>query len=306
MDYRVGEFRRRDYIAEGGYDVLAFIRFYRFNFRLFLSFAVYAWAVLLPVNGTGTMQYVDDDLVDINSFEQWSMSNIATGSEMCWFHTLGIFILTALMVYFLENEYLHYAKMRHKFLRSEAANLRTVMVEGIPHKMRTNITLSTYFQTIYPGAVASVSLAQNLSVLENLIEERTAAMRELETQLYKYKMDGRRCLVSIMKDTGDFNKVDAIKHYRRLVTELSVQIKKEQDEHKKYRMARGDVSTEEAVHVIENLLRVTGSGVVKKILTENSDESNRGATSPLWMEQEHMALFKKVLVDHVGVARMPT
>lgn len=265
-------------LEKGGYDILAFIRFYRFNFRLFLSFAVYAWAVLLPVNYSGTVQY--SDIVDINSFEVWSMSNIATGSAMCWFHTLGIFLLSGLMVYFLENEYLHYAKCRHKFLRSEAANLRTVMVEGIPHKMRTNITLSTYFQTIYPGAIASVSLAQNLSVLDDLIEERAAALRELEVQLYKYHKDGKRRLVSIMKDTGDFNQIDAIKHYRRLVIELNLQIKKEQDEHKKYRVARGDVSTEEAVHVIENLLRVTGSGVVKKIITENSDEGSGGAASP--------------------------
>ena len=40
-------------LEKGGYDVLCFIRFYRFNFRLFLAFAVYAWCVLLPVNKNG-------------------------------------------------------------------------------------------------------------------------------------------------------------------------------------------------------------------------------------------------------------
>lgn len=257
-------------IEKGGYDVMAFIRFYRFNFRLFLAFAIYAWAVLLPVNASGD----NSDSTDINSFQIWSMSNIATGSAMCWFHAVGIVLLSILTVYFLENEYLHYAKYRHKFLRSEGANLRTVMVEGIPHKMRTNVTLSTYFQTIYPGAVASVSLAQNLTVIEELIEERMVALRELEAHLHEYHNGGKRKTVSIMKEEGDFKEVDAIKHYRRLVTELSVEIKKEQDEIKRLGVAaRGDVSSEEAVHVIENLLRVTGSGVVRRLLKENSDES---------------------------------
>lgn len=258
-------------LQKGGYDTLSFIRFYRFNFRLFLAFAVYAWCVLLPVNRNGG-GYEED-----NSFEVWSMANISQGSGLCWLHLLGIYLLTGVTVWMLESEYVHYAKMRHKYLSNEGPNLRTVLVEGIPHKMRTNITLSTYFQTLYPGSVQSVSLAQNLGVLTQLMEERMEALRELETHLYKYKNDGKRRTLKIVRN-GREESVEAIKHFRRLVIELSMQIAKEQKEHKKFSSARGNVSSDEAVHVIENLLRVTGLGVVKRLLTKNHNDKDYGTT----------------------------
>jgi hypothetical protein len=40
-------------IDTGGYDVLFLVRFYRLSVKIFLSFAIYAWGVLLPINGTG-------------------------------------------------------------------------------------------------------------------------------------------------------------------------------------------------------------------------------------------------------------
>lgn len=257
-------------LEKGGYDTLCFVRFYRFNFKLFLAFALYAWCVLLPVNRNGG-GYEED-----NSFEVWSMANISQGSELCWLHLLGIYLLTAVTVWFLESEYVHYAKMRHEYLRNEGPNLRTVLVEGIPHKMRTNITLSTYFQTLYPGSVHSVSIAQNLGVLTGLIDERMDALRELERHLYMHHKDGKRRTLKIVRN-GREESVEAIKHYRRLVIELSGQIARERKEHEKFSSARGNVSSDEAVHIIESLLRVTGVGVVRSVINERAQQDEAGA-----------------------------
>jgi Late exocytosis, associated with Golgi transport len=38
-------------IDKGGYDILFLIRFYRLSFKVFLGFSIYAWGVLLPING---------------------------------------------------------------------------------------------------------------------------------------------------------------------------------------------------------------------------------------------------------------
>ena len=46
-------------IEKGGYDILFYIRFYRLSFRIFLVFAIYAWGVLLPINGTGAYYYTN-------------------------------------------------------------------------------------------------------------------------------------------------------------------------------------------------------------------------------------------------------
>jgi hypothetical protein len=54
---------------------------------------------------------------DSNSFEVWSMTNISQGSDRCWFHLIGIYILTGITIYFLEKEFVFYAKHRHMYLR---------------------------------------------------------------------------------------------------------------------------------------------------------------------------------------------
>ena len=142
-------------IAKGGYDILFFLRFYRLAYKIFSVFAIYAWGILLPVNATGR-GIVDNN----NTFELWSMTNLKQGSDRCWFHLVGIYLLTIITIFFLEKEFVVYAKYRHAYLRQRHAHLRTVLVEGIPNKMRSTITLATYFETLYPNAVLSVRLGQ--------------------------------------------------------------------------------------------------------------------------------------------------
>jgi len=38
-------------IESAGYDVLFFIRFYILSFKIFSVFSIYAWGVLMPING---------------------------------------------------------------------------------------------------------------------------------------------------------------------------------------------------------------------------------------------------------------
>ncbi len=44
-------------VRNAGYDVLLFIRFYRLSFKIFFYFALYAWGVLLPINGSVNMNF---------------------------------------------------------------------------------------------------------------------------------------------------------------------------------------------------------------------------------------------------------
>ena len=40
-----------------------------------------------------------------------------TGSGRCWSHLVGIYLLTLIFIYFLEKEFVIYAKYRHQYLR---------------------------------------------------------------------------------------------------------------------------------------------------------------------------------------------
>ena len=244
-------------IDKGGYDVLFFIRFYRISFKIFLCFAIYAWGVLLPINGTGNAA------TDDNSFELWSMTNIKQGSSRCWYHLIGIYILTGITIYFLEKEFVVYAKHRHIYLRQRRAHLRTVLVEGIPHKMRSTVTLATYFEALYPNSVLSVRLGQDLRYLDRLVARREEAVAKLERCLYAQHHKQPRPTVRL---PNMLERVDAIRYYSQILEDLNDAISKEQEKARRLANHADRAEGGAAIDVIEGFLHVTEIGSLKRLL----------------------------------------
>ena len=255
-------------IDKGGYDILFFIRFYRLSFKIFFCFAIYAWGILLPINGTGEAD--SDD----NSFELWSMTNIKQGSSRCWYHLIGIYILTGITIYFLEKEFAVYAKHRHIYLRQRRAHLRTVLVEGIPHKMRSTVTLATYFETMYPNAVLSVRLGQDLRHLDRLVEQREQATSKLERSLYASHNGLTRPTIHL---PNMLEAVDAIRYYTQVLDDLNDAVAKEQEKAKRLAMYADRLSGSMALNVIEGFLHVTEIGSLKRLLR------GRNSTGDKWI-----------------------
>lgn len=244
-------------IKKGGYDILFFIRFYRLAFRIFIYFAIYAWGVLLPINWSASGDS------GANSFEVWSMTNIPQGSNRCWYHLIGIYLLTGTTIYFLEQEFVVFTKHRHVYLRQRHAHLRTVLVEGIPHKMRSTVTLGTYFETLYPNAIAHVRLGQDLRYLDRLVEQRRVAVARLERALYANHYGNKRPTVSVGNMLED---VDAIRYYTQLLDDLNESVAKEQEGAGKMATNLNNTSKATSIEVIESFLKVTEIGAIKRLL----------------------------------------
>jgi len=273
-----------DILKYGGFDTLTFIRFYRLNYKIFGAFAVYAMLVLLPVNGSAPTPEVD-------SFQRWSMTNIKDESLRIWYHLAGICLLTGLTAYYLEKEFAFYAQHRHAYLRQRHAHLRTVLVEGIPHKMRSNKTLAMYFEVMYPNAVQNVRLAQDLRKLELTVRDRLRALRKLETYLHAFHRDrlaagedvsegaqelaqGSRHPAEVPRPTlliGD-DRVDAIRHYAHLVASFNEIVAGEQVKAIDIARTRDSMTRAESVRVIEGLLRVTETGKLGEIMRQRASE----------------------------------
>ncbi|CAM9825412.1 unnamed protein product, partial [Discosporangium mesarthrocarpum] len=156
-----------------GFDAMILLRFYKLAFKVFGTFAFYGLLVIVPANvqggsRSGSYEYQ----TNINTFNRLSMSNIQHYDPRMWLHALGVYGLTGITMYFLLIEYRFYTSLRHKFLRKKAAHLRTIMVEGVPHEMRSNSKLFTYFNTLYPDEVISVHTPQDVSYLECLLNAR--------------------------------------------------------------------------------------------------------------------------------------
>eukprot|EP01036_Dinobryon_divergens_P025868 gene25868-34457_t len=257
-------------IEKGGYDVMSIIRF-----------------------GTTSMVH--------NSFDRWSMTNIPQQSAKCWLHLMGIYILSFITIFFLEKEFVVYAKYRHKFLRQTHAHLRTVLVEGIPNKMRSTVTLATYFEALYPNSVLHVRLGQNLAFLDRLVDQRESVVAQLERYLYvnNFGFERPRVKVGNMLDS-----VDAIRYYSQTLDDLNKLISTEQAVARRlatYSRPRAIIASSSSSSssgafssstgssklsgkVLDEFLKVTEMDAAKKLLsvktTASSPSSKKKAESP--------------------------
>lgn len=72
-------------------------------FALFTPFALF---VLVPVNITGVISpRIYPYTSNINTFNSLSMSNVPMGDQRMWLHATGMYLLTAISMYFLVIEY---------------------------------------------------------------------------------------------------------------------------------------------------------------------------------------------------------
>ena len=176
-------------IQKVGFDALIFLRFHRLALRCIVKMSVFSFLVLMPLNfhGGGRAKaydlkgYVDSLL--FTDFLRFSMANISSGSNLLWIHCIGAYLLTIIVIKELLTEYNAYSSIRHRYLLSKEPHLRTVLVSNIPRHLRSPRKIGTYFRHVYPEAVKSVTICQNLITLEKMVAERTSVLAQIEKEL---------------------------------------------------------------------------------------------------------------------------
>ena len=111
------------------------------------------------------------------------MANVSSGSNRLWVHCFAAYLLTIIVVRELLIEYNAYSSIRHRYLLSKEPHLRTVLVSNIPRHLRSPRKIGNYFRHVYPEAVKSVTICQNLLHLEQSVAERTGVLAQIEKEL---------------------------------------------------------------------------------------------------------------------------
>ncbi|KAL3943621.1 MAG: hypothetical protein SGBAC_002289 [Bacillariaceae sp.] len=174
-----------------GFDTLIFLRFHRLALRCIVKMSIFSFVVLLPLNYTGgggghqNAQDITDYIQDVvfTDFMRFSMANIKSGSPRLWAHCFAAYLLTGIVVRELLAEYETYNSIRHTYLLSREPHLRTVLVTNIPRHLRSSSKITSYFRHVYPDAVKSVFMCQNLIKLENLVAQRTTLLANIEKEV---------------------------------------------------------------------------------------------------------------------------
>jgi hypothetical protein len=172
-----------------GYDSLIFLRFHRLALRCIVKMSCFSFIVLLPLNFTGGGRANASDLKGyvgsllFTDFLRFTMANVSGGSPRLWVHCFAAYLLTGIVVRELLVEYEAFNSIRHRYLLSREPHLRTVLVTNIPRHLRTSLKITNYFKHVYPNAVKSVIMCQNLQHLESLIRKRHALLSCIEKEV---------------------------------------------------------------------------------------------------------------------------
>jgi len=151
--------------------------------------SIFSFIVLLPLNFTGGESDKDHNLKDyvdsllFTDFLRFTMANVSSGSNRLWVHCFAAYLQTIIVVRELLIEYNAYSSIRHRYLLSKEPHLRTVLVSNIPRHLRSPRKIGSYFRHVYPEAVKSVTICQNLLKLESMVTERTGVLAAIEKEL---------------------------------------------------------------------------------------------------------------------------
>jgi len=172
-----------------GMDAYFFLRYIRLCFQICAVTGVYGGIILWPIYATG-----GNDAV---GWYHLSMANLESKSLRLWFPTVFMYLMT-LYVYFLINEeYKHYVECRMEFLTKGDSHVHpqqrySLMVEQIPHELRSDQALRNYFEQLFPNRVHSACLVLHLPGLTELCVRRERVARRLEKCLNVQEITGRR------------------------------------------------------------------------------------------------------------------
>jgi hypothetical protein len=111
--------------------------------------------------------------------------------DIRWLQTLYVAFL-------MSEEYRHYLECRVDFLARGEGNvlcqqhMYSLMVERIPHELRSDGALFDYFSRLFPRKVHSTAVVLNLPDLEREVGRRRRVLRRLEKSMVSLEVRGRR------------------------------------------------------------------------------------------------------------------
>eukprot|EP00980_Cylindrotheca_fusiformis_P026200 scaffold15514_cov129-Cylindrotheca_fusiformis.AAC.8 len=135
-------------------------------------FFLRAFIILVPMYGTGATQRGEVGWYHL------SAANVSKGSWRMW-------------------EYRHFLELRMDFLARGSSHVikqhhYSLLVENVPHELRSEKALFDYFDKLFPGKVHSASVILNLKDLEAVKAKTMRVCRRLEKSIAHYHAKGAR------------------------------------------------------------------------------------------------------------------
>ncbi|KAG9253466.1 uncharacterized protein F5Z01DRAFT_623437 [Emericellopsis atlantica] len=220
-----------------GMDATVFLRFVRMCRNMFLTLALVAICILVPVN----MTHYEESITTPDT--QW-FSKITpeyVWGDANWAQVIVAYLFNIIIAVYLWWNYRKITQLRRTYFESEeyqsSLHARTLMLFDIPKQGRSDEGIARMIDEIVPNSsFARTAVARNVKYLPDLINQHDNAVRKLEKILAKYLKDpnqlppGRPTCRPSKKDRsyGSYppkQRIDAIEYYTQRIRALEVEIK---------------------------------------------------------------------------------
>jgi hypothetical protein len=174
-----------------GMDGYFFLRYIRMNLRICAVTSFWAMLILVPLYATGANQ---------NGEEGWyhvSVANVTKGSWRMWVPSIFAYLFSGFIFFVMKQEYRHFLELRMDFLARGSSHVHpqhhySLLVENIPHDLRSEQALYDYFDKLFPGKIHSASVLLNLPDLEAVKARCLRVCRRLEKSVAYWHATGTR------------------------------------------------------------------------------------------------------------------
>ena len=173
-----------------GLDGYFFLRYIRMNLRICSVTLIWAFFILIPT-------YIGGDNNDQKGWYHLSVANLKDNSWRLWIPAVFAYFLSGFVLFVMKQEYRHFLELRMEFLARGTSFINpqhhySLMVENIPHELRSEKALSDYFESLFPGKVHSTSMVLNLPDLETMATRCMRVCRRLEKSIAHYHATDER------------------------------------------------------------------------------------------------------------------
>ncbi|KAL3849839.1 hypothetical protein ACJIZ3_011721 [Penstemon smallii] len=212
-------------IDHAGLDSAVYVRIYLLGLKIFVPIAILAFAVLVPVNWTGSTL---DDIKDLtySNIDKLSISNVPSGSIRLVAHIIMAYVFTFWTCYVLYKEYQIITNKRLQFLASE--NRRpdqfTVLVRNVPPDPDESVSehVEHFFCVNHPDHYLSHQVVYNANKLAKLVEDKMSLNNWLTYYQTRFERNPKKRPRTKTGFWGLWGKtVDAIDYYTEEIEKIS-------------------------------------------------------------------------------------
>ncbi|ORE03576.1 DUF221-domain-containing protein [Rhizopus microsporus var. microsporus] len=166
-----------------GLDAVLMLHFLVMAMKIFGLCSIFGVIVLIPISATAK-----NNEKSMSDIEKISITHTEDGDLRLIAFLVFTYFVTIVTLYYLTQSYYNYVYLHAKYMLNQSKQMvsRSVIITGIPERLRSDQALAEYYENLGIGPVESCYVVRTVHQLDKLIKQRASALTKLEKAYAKY------------------------------------------------------------------------------------------------------------------------